>query len=101
DAAKAWFLGGPAPPPGTVAFQVPVTFELGGVVIQTTTPDIVARAHSEGFAWHEWFDSRDFDGPSSWRQLIDYCVDGIMTSRPVRLERTLRSHPAPARCARR
>jgi glycerophosphoryl diester phosphodiesterase len=100
DATTAWFLGGELPP-GTVAFQVPITYELGGAVIQVTTPETVARAHREGYAWHNWFSGMDVDGPATWRRLIDYCVDGIMTSRPVRLERTLRSHPAPARCAQR
>ena len=101
SATAAWVLGDAAPPPGTVAFQVPITYELGDTVYEVTTAENVARAHRQGYAWHNWFSGLDVDGPSSWRRLIDYCVDGIMTSRPVRLERTLRSHPAPARCARR
>jgi hypothetical protein len=35
---------------------------------------------------------------ATWRQLIDQCVDGVTTSRPVTFERTVRSHGAPAAC---
>ena len=98
DATTKWFLADVPPPPGTVAFQVPITYKLGDAVIQVTTADTVARAHREGFAWHNWFSDMDVDGPRTWERLIDYCVDGIMTSRPTRLERTLRSHSPPASC---
>ena len=98
DATTKWFLADVPPPAGTVAFQVPITYKLGDAVIQVTTRDTVARAHREGFAWHNWFSDMDVDGPKSWRRLIDYCVDGIMTSRPIQLEQTLQSHPPPAAC---
>jgi glycerophosphoryl diester phosphodiesterase len=77
-----------------VAFQVPITF--GPTAI--TTADRVARAHQEGFAWQNWFSGDDPDAPDSWRSLIDMCVDGTMTSRPVAYERVLRRHPRPASC---
>lgn len=95
----AWLLADAPPTPGTVAFQVPVTFQLGGVNYPVTTAENVARAHHQGFAWQNWFSNLDVDGPATWRDLIDICVDGIMTSRPRLLERVLRSHPPPASCA--
>jgi glycerophosphoryl diester phosphodiesterase len=98
DGFAGWFLGGGSPGAGVVAFQVPITFEFGGQVLQITTNDTVARAHREGFAWHNWFGSGDSDAPPTWATLIDYCVDGIMTSRPTKLEKVLGSHAAPTSC---
>jgi glycerophosphoryl diester phosphodiesterase len=96
-----WVLDGTAPPTGTVAFQIPITFELGDTVYNVTTADNVDRAHRENYAIHTWFGGMDVDGPDTWKQLVDWCVDGIMTSRSTQLERTLKSHRAPASCDRR
>ena len=97
DGAVAWYLGG-SPGDGVVAFQLPITYELNGQKIDVTTADNVARAHREGYAWHTWL-SDDGESPATWRNLIDWCVDGVMTARPVAFERVLRSHPAPEACA--
>ena len=35
---------------------------------------------------------------ATWQRLIDQCVDGVMTSRPIAFERTLRAHGVPAGC---
>jgi glycerophosphoryl diester phosphodiesterase len=99
DGAAAWILGGGSPGPGVVAFQVPITFELGGSQIEVTTAENVARAHREGYAWQNWFSNDDRDAPATWRRLIDMCVDGTMTSRPIAYERVLRRHKRPAACA--
>jgi glycerophosphoryl diester phosphodiesterase len=96
-----WVLDGTAPPAGTVAFQIPITFEFGNTVFDVTTAENVARAHGEGYAVHTWFSGDDVDGPESWPMLVDRCTDGIMTSHPVQLERTLKSHRPPRACARR
>jgi glycerophosphoryl diester phosphodiesterase len=93
-----WLLAGGSPGPGVAAFQVPITFELSGSTIQVTTPENVARAHREGYAWQNWFSGDDRDAPPTWRRLIDMCVDGIMTSRSRALERVLRRHERPAAC---
>jgi glycerophosphoryl diester phosphodiesterase len=90
--AAAW-IGGGSPGPGVVAFQLPITFE--GLSI--TNADNVARAHREGYAWHTWL-SNDGESPAIWRQLIHWCVDGVMTARPVAFEKVLRGHPAPEAC---
>jgi glycerophosphoryl diester phosphodiesterase len=90
--AAAW-VGGGSPGPGVVAFQLPITFE----GLSVTNADNVARAHREGYAWHTWL-SNDGESPATWRQLIDWCVDGVMTARPVAFERVLRAHPAPEAC---
>jgi glycerophosphoryl diester phosphodiesterase len=97
DGAIAWYLGG-SPGDGVVAFQLPITYELGGQSIDVTNAANVARAHAGGYAWHTWL-SDDGESPATWRNLIDWCVDGVMTARPVAFERILRSHPAPEACA--
>jgi glycerophosphoryl diester phosphodiesterase len=96
--AAAWILGGASPGPGVVAFQVPITYVVGGMLVEVTTKENVARAHSQGYAWQNWFGGDDRDHPSSWRRLVDMCVDGIMTSRPAALERVLRKKRVPADC---
>ena len=98
DGAANWLLAGGSPGEGVVAFQVPITFATGGTTIQVTTAENVARAHSEGYAWQNWFSNEDRDAPGTWRSLIDMCVDGIMTSRSTALERVLRRHDRPAAC---
>jgi glycerophosphoryl diester phosphodiesterase len=95
-----WVLDGTAPPSGTVAFQIPITFKFGNTVLDVTTADNVSRAHRERYAVHTWFSGDDVDGTENWSKLVDYCVDGIMTSHPVELERTLKSHRPPAACRR-
>jgi len=89
-----WLFAGGSPGPGVAAFRVPVTFG----ETEVTTAENVARAHSEGYAWHNWFSGGDSDSPATWRTLIDMCVDGTMTSQPRAYERVLRSHRRPARC---
>jgi glycerophosphoryl diester phosphodiesterase len=98
DGAAAWLLGGGSPGPGVVAFQVPITFQFGGSLLDITTADNVARAHRDGYAWQNWFSNDDRDAPATWRRLIDMCVDGTMTSHPVAYERVLRRHARPAAC---
>jgi len=98
DGAGNWLLSGGSPGDGVVAFQVPITFTTGGTTIPVTTAENVARAHSEGYAWQNWFSNEDSDAPATWRSLIDMCVDGTMTSRPVAYERVQKRHPRPASC---
>ena len=98
DGAAAW-IGGGSPGPGVKAFQVPITFEVGGVPIPITTKANVARAHREGYAWQNWFSGADSDSADTWRTLVDTCVDGIMTSHPRALEKVLRVTRPPASCA--
>jgi glycerophosphoryl diester phosphodiesterase len=97
DGAAAFLLGGGSPGDGVVAFQLPITYEFGGQVLDVTTESNVARAHAAGYAWHTWL-SNDGESPATWRQLIDWCVDGVMTARPVAFEQVLRDHPAPGAC---
>jgi glycerophosphoryl diester phosphodiesterase len=93
----AW-LGMSSPGPGVVAFQVPITFVFGGTELEITTAEAIARAHSEGYAWQNWFGNGDPDAPATWRELIDICVDGTMTSHPRAYEKVLRAHKRPASC---
>ena len=93
-----WILNGTPPGQGTVAFQLPITYKFGDMLLDVTTAQNVDRTHQGGYAVHTWFGNDDVDGPQNWRKLIDWCVDGIMTSHPVELERTLKSHHAPKAC---
>ena len=43
-------------------------------------------------------ETTDGESPTTWRQLIDQCVDGVMTARPVALEKVLRRQVAPEAC---
>jgi len=97
DGAAAYLLGGGSPGDGVVAFQLPITYDLGGQTLSVTNPANVARAHRDGYAWHTWL-SDDGESPATWRELIDWCVDGVMTARPVAFERVLRRHPVPEVC---
>ena len=98
DGAANWLLSGGSPGPGVVAFQVPITFQQGGTLLQVTTADNVARAHRDGYAWQNWFSNDDRDAAGTWRRLIDMCVDGTMTSHPRAFERVLRRHARPPAC---
>jgi glycerophosphoryl diester phosphodiesterase len=93
-----WLLGGKSPGEGVVAFQLPITYEFGGQLLNITTPDNVAHAHRDGYAWHTWL-SNDGESVATWTKLIDWCVDGVMTAKPVAFEKLLRRHPRPAACA--
>jgi len=97
DGTAAFLLGGGSPGDGVVAFQLPITFKLGDQTLSVTNAENVAKAHGAGYAWHTWL-SDDGESPATWRQLIDWCVDGVMTARPVAFEQVLRSHPAPEAC---
>jgi glycerophosphoryl diester phosphodiesterase len=98
DGAANYLLGGGSPGEGVVAFQVPITFQFGGSLLDITTPGNVARAHRDGYAWQNWFSNDDRDAAATWRSLIDMCVDGTMTSRPRAYEKVLRAHKRPQGC---
>ena len=85
DGVTGFFATGLAPGNGTVAIQIPTT--LGAVKVATRS--FIARAHARGFAVHVFTSGDDEETPGTYRQLVDRCVDGIMTSYPTRLERFL------------
>lgn len=86
-----YLLGGKSPGPGVVAFQLPITYVLNGSNLTITTPDRVAQAHRDGYAWQVWFGDGDADAPATWKQLISWHVDGVMTARPKAFEKVLRA----------
>ena len=94
-----WLLGGKSPGENVVAFQLPITYVLNGTTLNITTAANVAHAHQDGFAWHTWL-SDDGESPATWTKLIDWCVDGVMTARPVAFEKLLKAHRRPASCAK-
>jgi glycerophosphoryl diester phosphodiesterase len=79
--AANWLLNGGSPGDGVVAFQLPITYQVGGQTLQVTTKDNVARAHREGYAWHTWL-SDDGESRAIWSSLLDMGVDGVMTAKP-------------------
>jgi glycerophosphoryl diester phosphodiesterase len=85
-------LIGTAPPAGTVAFQVPITFT--GLTV--TDADFVRRAHAGGYGVHVWL-SNDGENREIYEKLLGYGVDGIMAAEPAALERLLcqRGTPRP------
>jgi glycerophosphoryl diester phosphodiesterase len=97
DGAARWVLNNQSPGDGVVAFQLPITYTVGSQVFNVTTAENVARAHAQGYAWHTWL-SDDGESRQIWTNLIDWCVDGVMTAKPVAFEKLLKSHPAPASC---
>jgi glycerophosphoryl diester phosphodiesterase len=94
-----WLLGNKSPGENVVAFQLPITYVLNGTTLNITTAANVAHAHQDGFAWHTWL-SNDGESPATWTKLIDWCVDGVMTARPVAFEKLLKAHKRPASCAK-
>ena len=97
--AAAFLFGGTPLPEGSVAMQMPITYKLGDTTLEITSPDNVRKAHDAGYAWQTWMSGNAEDGEPTWRTLIGECVDGIMTSRPVALERLLKAEniPGPGR----
>lgn len=81
----SYFFGGVRPIEGTVALQVPVTYQ--GVPI--ATPAFIARAHADGYAVHVWFSGTAPEDDATYNALIDACADGLMSSWPARMERLL------------
>jgi glycerophosphoryl diester phosphodiesterase len=80
-----YVLTGTRPIEGTVALQVPVTFN--GLPI--ATPEFIARAHADGYAVHVWFSGTASEDEPTYNGLIDACADGLMTALPTLLERIL------------
>jgi glycerophosphoryl diester phosphodiesterase len=80
-----YFFGNVPPIEGTVALQVPVTYQ--GVPI--ATPAFIARAHADGYAVHVWFSGTAPEDEPTYNSLIDACADGLMSSWPTLLERIL------------
>ncbi|CAB4927249.1 unannotated protein [freshwater metagenome] len=98
DGVSGFLLGGASPGAGVTSLQVPITYRIGGNLITVSSEPFITKAHDAGYAWHVWFSNDDVDGPTSWATLIGRCVDGVMTSRPVAFERTLRATPSPSAC---
>ena len=101
DGAANFLLSNKSPGDGVLVFQLPITYLFNGSMLDVTTAANVARAHAAGYAWQNWFGDTDPDTPATWRKLISWCVDGVMTSRPLAFESFLRRTPSPAACRKR
>lgn len=98
DGAAAFLLQGGSPGEGVQTLDLPMTYKFGDSTLQVASPENIKKAHDGGYAWHSWFADEDVDDVAGWTQLIDWCADGIMTSKPVKLEKFLKTHLAPAAC---
>ncbi|ADD39943.1 glycerophosphoryl diester phosphodiesterase [Stackebrandtia nassauensis DSM 44728] len=81
----AYFFAGVKPQPGTVALQIPVTFN----GIRVATPAFIERAHRDGYAVHIWFSGSAPETEATYNELIDACADALMPARPSLLEEIL------------
>jgi glycerophosphoryl diester phosphodiesterase len=90
DGIAGFLLGGVRPGPGTVAMQIPITYQTGGQTLTVTTPASVLQSHEAGYAVHVWL-SNDEENASVYNRLLNMCVDGIMAAKPKLLERRLRA----------
>jgi glycerophosphoryl diester phosphodiesterase len=88
DGSAQFLIEGKPLADGSVAMQMPITYQLGGQTLNITTKDNVQRTHKAGYAWHVWL-SDDGESPKIWQSIIDDCADGIMTSQPRALEKLL------------
>lgn len=84
-ALVAYFFAGVRPMEGTVALQVPVSFQ--GVPVATRA--FVERAHRDGYAVHVWFSGTAPDDAATYDAMIDTCADGLMPAKPSLLEAIL------------
>ncbi|WP_320668911.1 glycerophosphodiester phosphodiesterase family protein, partial [Patulibacter defluvii] len=103
-AAIQFLLLGQELPPGTVALQLPYAFDLGSIGIKLPLVQdlpielnlaqrwVTDRAHSRGVAVHYW-EVPETD--QAYGQVVGVCGDGIMTTRPSRLEAYLDRAPVP------
>jgi predicted alpha-1,2-mannosidase/putative CocE/NonD family hydrolase len=69
---------------GHKAFQVPMDFS----GIEVLTPEYIADAHARGMAVHAW----TINNEQTMKDLLDWCVDGIMSDDPLLLQQVLRTH---------
>ena len=89
EGTSNFLLAGGSAGDGVVALQIPITFNLGGQVLDVTTPESVLRSHRAGYAVHVWL-SNDEENRQVYDRLLDMCVDGIMAAAPKALEKRMR-----------
>ncbi|HEV2814082.1 MAG TPA: glycerophosphodiester phosphodiesterase family protein [Solirubrobacteraceae bacterium] len=95
-----FLLQNESPGEGVVAFQIPITFDLGGQKLVVATPENVKRAHEAGYAVHVWL-SNDTEDVPTYRRLLNMCVDAIMAAKPSLLARELRRYRGEDPCGTR
>ena len=66
--------------------------------LDVATPELVSRAHADGYAVHVWLDESEED-EATYARVLDMCADALMTAYPSRFERFLRLRrpPRPAK----
>ncbi|MCK9250426.1 MAG: hypothetical protein M0P31_15805 [Solirubrobacteraceae bacterium] len=103
-ASVGFLLLGQDLPPGTVALQLPFAFDPGSIGIKGPVLDdlpvelnlaqrwVTDRAHAAGVAVHYW---QVPETDAAYRQVVDVCGDGIMTTSPTVLEGFLERADVP------
>ena len=95
-----FLLQNESPGDGVVAFQIPITFDLGGQKLVVATPDNVKRAHEAGYAVHVWL-SNDTEDVPTYRKLLNMCVDAVMAAKPSLFEKELNRYKGQDPCGTR
>jgi glycerophosphoryl diester phosphodiesterase len=91
----SYILAGGSPGDGVRAFQVPLKFTVGSTTLDVATPELVSRAHGDGYAVHVWLDGSEEENEATYARVLDMCADGVMTAHPTRFERFLRTRRPP------
>ncbi len=75
----SWYLGQPVEfAPTDVAFQVPPVY----AGVEVLTPDVIARAHADGFKVWVWMDDSSQENATFFADLLDRGIDGLLVARP-------------------
>ena len=93
DGAAAFLLGGGSPGDGVVAFQLPITYELGDQTLRRHDAGERRQGARRRLRLAHVAERRRRERRRRGATLIDWCVDGVMTARPVAFEQVLRRAP--------
>jgi glycerophosphoryl diester phosphodiesterase len=76
----SWYVGEPVEfAPTDLVFQVPPVYE----GVEVLTPDVIARAHADGFEVWVWMDDTSTQEQADfYRDLLARGADGLLVSRP-------------------
>ncbi len=77
-AMTQYVLQGVRPPEGRTILQIPPAYE----GIEVLTPDLVERAHRDGFVLWIWPNDREWENSEGYTRLLDLGVDGINAADP-------------------
>ncbi len=86
-AMTEYVLQGVTPPEGRTILQIPPSYE----GIEVLTPELVERAHRDGFVLWIWPNEREWENADGYTRLLDLGVDGLNAADPPVAVEVLRS----------